>query len=105
MVSILLLCRNVVSKTKASQSFEDFEGKTSDAWEDSDDDCIKIDSKVVRSKGRVRTISGGDVRAAIAAQADKKQEELNPVVTTRKDERPSRPSPLSLLSEYQSYSK
>ena len=43
------------------------------------------------------------MRAAIAAQTDKKQGEPKQVVAKKKEEKPSRPSPLSLLSKFSQF--
>ena len=75
----------------------------SDAWGEDDDDVIRVDpeeKKYSKPDSRVRTISGGEVRASIPTNVTSKETKKLPEQLVKKDEhKTSRPSPLSLLSK------
>ena len=106
---ILLLCNffSVHGKVKPKPlSFQEFNNTTSDAWGEDDDDVIKVDPEEKRntaSQPRVRTISGGDVRASIPAKAGTEPKKLPEQLMKKEEHKTSRPSPLSLLSKDQIY--
>lgn len=84
-------------------SFQEFNSKTSDAWGEDDDDAIRVDpeeKKHSKTESRVRTISGGDVRASIPSNSKSAEPKKLPEQLIKKEEhKTSRPSPLSLLSK------
>ena len=83
-------------------SFQEFNNKTSDAWGEDDDDVIKVDpeeKKNTASQPRVRTISGGEVRASIATNVGTETKKLPEQLVKKEEHKTSRPSPLSLLSK------
>ena len=84
-------------------SFQEFNSKMSDAWGEDDDDVIRVDpeeKKYSKPDSRVRTISGGEVRASIPTNVTSKETKKLPEQLVKKDEhKTSRPSPLSLLSK------
>ena len=99
----ILIC-SVHGKVKPKPlSFQEFDNKTSDAWGEDDDDAIRVDpeeKKNSRTESRVRTISGGDVRASIPSNVKSTEPRKLPEQLTKKEEhKTSRPSPLSLLSK------
>ena len=103
---ILLLSKYVFSvhgKVKPKPlSFQEFNNKTSDAWGEDDDDVIKVDpeeKKNTASQPRVRTISGGEVRASIATNVGTETKKLPEQLVKKEEHKTSRPSPLSLLSK------
>ena len=103
----MLLCNffSVHGKVKPKPlSFQEFDNTTSDAWGEDDDDVIKVDPEEKRnsaSQPRVRTISGGDVRASITTNAAKEPKKLPEQLMKKEEHKTSRPSPLSLLSKEQ----
>ena len=103
LLSKYLLISSVHGKVKPKPlSFQEFNSKTSDAWGEDDDDAIKVDpeeKKNAPSQPRVRTISGGDVRANIPTNAPKETKKLPEQLVKKEEHKTSRPSPLSLLSK------
>ena len=101
----MLLCNffSVHGKVKPKPlSFQEFDNTTSDAWGEDDDDVIKVDPEEKRNKAsqpRVRTISGGDVRASIPTNAGTEPKKLPEQLMKKEEHKTSRPSPLSLLSK------
>ena len=75
----------------------------SDAWEEDENDAIRIDQENDDECSRVHTISGGDVRSALDVEvefsSDRKRlpEQLTAVKKDDRDQKSSRPSPLNLL--------
>lgn len=101
-----MFCSKLKSKLL---SFQEFDINTSDAWEEDENDAIRVarDKKVVKAEEpRIRTISGGEVRSGFDVEvefsSDRKKlpEQLFVAKKEEKDHKTSRPSPLSLLSMY-----
>lgn len=88
-----------------SLSFQEFDSKMDDAWADcEDDDILKTgadqEQKEAQGQRRVRTISGGEVRAGFTANPENLKN-ISPEHESKKEEsKISRPSPLSILSEW-----
>jgi hypothetical protein len=86
-------------------SFQEFNSKMDDAWTDCEDDDIlkggaQQEQNERQGQGRVRTISGGEVRAGITMNPEKSVKNTFQVNEIKKEEsKVSRPSPLSILSE------
>ena len=100
-------CCSVHGKVKPKPlSFQEFNSKTSDAWGEDDDDAIKVDhgeKKNVPSQPRVRTISGGDVRASIPTVGIEPKKLPEQLQLMKEEHKTSRPSPISLLSKECTY--
>lgn len=91
------------SKPK-SLSFQEFDSTMDDAWADSEDDILKnteIKEQADKStEGRVRTISGSEVRAGLIADTEKQKRIPHENEMKKEESKVSRPSPLSILSKF-----
>ncbi|XP_032234727.2 TBC1 domain family member 22B [Nematostella vectensis] len=88
------------SKLK-SLSFQEFDSKMADAWEESDDDIIKIGQRSqTAGEGRVRTISGGDVRAGFTSDMDTDELHQQPAISSKREEYHHKQGDASKREEY-----
>ncbi|KAK3753520.1 hypothetical protein QZH41_018010 [Actinostola sp. cb2023] len=90
-------------------SFQEFDSKMDDAWADCEDEILKTDpTKSEHSdkttEGRVRTISGGEVRAGLMAGTAKPKSQLHENEVKKEESKISRPSPLSILTRHKNQS-